>query len=64
MNTIMPQSALLKKAVAFINETQAENPGKKLADIIDEAAMRFNLSPLDSEALIRLFTVDARDSGE
>lgn len=64
MNTVMPQSALLKKAAAFISESKAEKPEKNLADIIDEAAMRFNLSPLDSEALARLFSESGSDARE
>jgi hypothetical protein len=63
MNTIMPQSALVKKAAVFVSETKAEQPEKNLSAIIDEAAMRFNLSPLDSEALLRLFS-DSDDESE
>ncbi|MDR0339905.1 MAG: hypothetical protein LBH65_06485 [Desulfovibrio sp.] len=58
MPTIMPQSELLKKAVVFVNASQSDQPGKPLAEILDEAAMRFNLSPLDAEALQRLFDKD------
>ncbi|MDL2290620.1 hypothetical protein LJC09_00745 [Desulfovibrio sp. OttesenSCG-928-F20] len=60
----MPQSALLKQAAAHISENLAEHPEKKLAEIIDEAAMRFNLSPLDSQALTRLFSETEQDTRE
>ena len=56
MPTIMPQSELLRRAVSHVNEERQDNPDKKLTQIIDEAAMRFNLSPLDAEALYRLFS--------
>ena len=59
MSTIMPQSELLRRAVSFINDTQKDEPTKKLTDIIDDASMRFNLSPLDTEALQRIFTSGA-----
>lgn len=64
MATIMPQSELLKKAVVFVDETRKEHPGKRVTDIIDEAAMRFNLSPLDCEALYRLFAEDGAQASE
>ena len=56
MPTVMPQSELLRRAVAYINDARQDTPEKKLSAIIDEAAMRFNLSPLDCEALQRLFS--------
>jgi hypothetical protein len=38
-----------------LNDLVRDNPGKKVPELVDEAAMRFNLSPLDSEALYRMF---------
>ena len=59
MATILPHSELLRRAVSYVNDTRNDSPERKLASIIDEAAMRFNLSPLDGEALQRLFSPDA-----
>ena len=53
MSTIMPQGELLKKAIAWISEGQAK--GQDRARLMNEAAMRFNLSPKDMEALQRFF---------
>ncbi len=58
MTTIMPPSELLRRAVTYISEQQKDAPGKDLMQLLDEAAMRFNLSPLDCEALARLFAVE------
>lgn len=55
MPTIMPQSELLRKAVIFVDECRREKPNAKLGNLLDEAGMRFNLSPKDSEALLNLF---------
>lgn len=55
MSTIMPHSELLKRAVAYVNDARQDSPDKHIAVILDEAAMRFNLSPADGEALQRLF---------
>lgn len=55
MPTIMPHSELLRRAVVYVDESLKEHPEKPLYMHIDNAAMRFNLSPLDTEALSRLF---------
>lgn len=62
MATILPHSELLRRAVSYVNDARTDSPERKLASIIDEAAMRFNLSPLDGEALQRLFSPDAAPS--
>ncbi len=56
MTQIIPHSELLQRAVAHIVAAQKEHPERKINDIIDEAGMQFNLSPLDTEALLRLFS--------
>lgn len=58
MPPLITHSELLTRAVKWIDESHREKPEKKLADLIDEACMRFNLSPVDNESLIRLFTRD------
>lgn len=55
MATIVPQSDLVRKAAEFLAEERARNPQKSLSSLLDEAGMRFNLTPLDTEALERLF---------
>ncbi|MDR0826925.1 MAG: hypothetical protein LBN33_03480 [Desulfovibrio sp.] len=55
MSTIVGQSELVRRAFMHLNDLVRDNPGKKVPELVDEAAMRFNLSPLDSEALYRMF---------
>ena len=55
MSTIMPQSELLRRAVAYVNDARKDHPEKSLYTHIDDAAMRFNLSPLDAASLQQLF---------
>ena len=55
MSTVMPHSELLRRAVEWINDTRRDNPEKPLEQLIDEAGMRFNLSPVDCDGLRRLF---------
>ena len=46
MATIIGQSELVRKAFAYIIEEKNANPDKKLSQLLDEAGMRFNLTPL------------------
>ncbi|MDR2694814.1 MAG: hypothetical protein LBC79_00335 [Deltaproteobacteria bacterium] len=55
MSSILPPGELIRKAAAFIAASRKETPLRSLDSILDEAGMRFNLTPLDSEALRRLF---------
>lgn len=54
MGTIMPASELLKRALAHLLDERAAHPQKPLAELVDDASMRFNLSPKDADALLRL----------
>lgn len=51
MTTIMPQSELTRKAVVWISEMQENDTPKSVAVLLEEAAVRFNLSPKDVEFL-------------
>lgn len=55
MTTIMPQSELTRKAIAWIDEIQQSEPKQLLATTLEEAAMRFNLGPKDVEFLNRFY---------
>lgn len=55
MATIMPQSELARKALAWISAERAET-GKPLLRLIEEACVRFNLGPMDAEYLQRQLT--------
>ena len=55
MTTIMPQSELTRKAIAWICEMQGEKGAKSLSALMEDAAARFNLSPKDVEFLQRFF---------
>lgn len=60
MTTIMPQSELTRKAVAWISDMREASPEKSLLMLIEEAAMRFNLGPKDVDWLQRFF-MDKKD---
>jgi len=54
MPTIMPESEMLRKALRWISEETSDQ--KKALQLVSDAAMRFNLSPKESEYLKRLLT--------
>jgi hypothetical protein len=45
--------APIKQAVAWIDERLREEPGADRMRLVDEAARRYDLSPLDTEFLAR-----------
>lgn len=55
MSSIMPEGAAIRKAVQWVSKMREEG-NNPLATLVDEACIRFNLSPKDSEFLKRFFT--------
>ncbi len=55
MSTIIPEGDGIKKAIKWIDSEKSDN-NKALIKLLDEAGMRFNLSPKDSEFLFRFYT--------
>ncbi len=51
--SIMPKSENLRKAVKFISDQRKFHPEKKENEMVAEACAKFDLSPLDSEFLVR-----------
>jgi len=63
MSTVVPQSELTRRAMDWIGEQCACQPcAADPLRLIDAAAERFNLSPLEVEFLKRFYTVG--DKGE
>jgi hypothetical protein len=55
MTTIMPEGEDLRKAVKWISEERQSSPQKKMAKLVEEASVKFDLSPADAEYLFRFF---------
>ena len=56
MPTVMPEGAALRKAVQWISKMREEGSQAALLILIEQACMRYNLSPKDGEFLNRFFT--------
>lgn len=52
---LVEHGELVRRAVEYVEEERKDRPGVPLARLLDEAGMRFNLSPLDGQRLSRVF---------
>jgi len=53
MTTVQPEGEELRRAVRWISEERRYNPGKKPAELVEEACLKFDLSPKEAEYLQR-----------
>jgi hypothetical protein len=51
--SIMPQGEDLRKAVKWISDMRQTEPQASAQKLVDEACLKFNLSPIDAEYLGR-----------
>jgi hypothetical protein len=51
--SIQPQGDNIRNAVKWISAERKENASANLAKLVDEACLKFNLSPKDGEFLRR-----------
>ena len=51
MTTIQPDGEMIRKAVKWISDERQTDQSKKHQQLIEEAAIRFNLSPMEVEFL-------------
>ena len=58
MATIMPQNELVRRAAAWISNELGAKPERPVGRLLDEAGMRFTLSPIDQRMLAELFSRD------
>jgi len=54
--SILPEGEQLRKAVRWISEERQTREDANLAKLINEACIKFDLSPADTDFLFRFFT--------
>jgi len=54
MTTIQPEGEQIRKAVRWISEEKQASPGKSHLKLIEEAGIKFNLSPVEEEYLAKV----------
>jgi hypothetical protein len=52
MTTVQPEGEDLRKAVKWISEERKYDPEAKTSRLIEEACLKFDLSPMDAEYLL------------
>jgi hypothetical protein len=55
MTTVQPEGEDLRKAVKWISEERKYDPDARLSKLIEEACLKFDLSPMDAEYLLSFF---------
>ncbi|MDA8088242.1 MAG: hypothetical protein M0Z75_16285 [Nitrospiraceae bacterium] len=53
---IQPEGEQIRKAIRWVSAMREENPKATLFALLQEAAMKFDLSPKDQEFLTHFFT--------
>lgn len=53
--SILPEGEQLRKAVRWISEMREERQVTNLSQLINEACVKFDLSPADTDFLVRFF---------
>jgi hypothetical protein len=53
--SILPEGEQLRRAIKWISDHRAENPGAALPVLIGEACLKFDLSPKDSDLLSNFY---------
>jgi len=59
MATIVPKGDKIKNAVKWISAEKTEDESKPISKLIQEAAMRFNLSPKEEMDLTHFYKENA-----
>jgi hypothetical protein len=54
--SLQPQGEQIRKALKWISAQRSETPGRPLAELVEKAGAKFDLSPAEDEYLLRFFT--------
>ena len=54
--SLQPQGEQIRKAVKWISTVRTETPGRSLAELVEKAGAKFDLSPAEETYLLRFFT--------
>ena len=55
MKDILPKSETLKRAIKWLSEHLQDDSKQNIGQLLNEATLRFDLSPRESEFLIRMY---------
>ena len=55
MSTILPKDEKIRRAVQWISDHLENSPAEKLMGLLNQAASRFDLSPTESDFLLKFY---------
>ncbi len=61
MSTVQPQGEALKKAIQWISDERRKSPDTPATKLANDAALQFDLSPKDSDFLMRFVKQENQD---
>lgn len=61
--SVIARGSALKKAIVWVADARKDHPTKEILALVDEAGMRFNLSPNESDALLHILTTEETGRG-
>ena len=56
--SIQPEGEDIRKAIKWISDEKKYNPGQSLKQLVETASLKFDLSPLDANYLLRFYSKD------
>ncbi|MFH0726308.1 MAG: hypothetical protein V2B19_08180 [Pseudomonadota bacterium] len=56
---ILPEGESVRKAVKWISEALIDNPGNSITALIQQASLKYDLTPKDADFLIAFYKKDA-----
>jgi len=60
----LPEGEQLRKAVKWVTNARLDNPETRLFKLIEEACLKFDLTPKDEEFLMRFLTEASSEKSE
>jgi hypothetical protein len=56
MASTLPEGEEIRRAIKWISEMRETQPDRKLSKLVEEAALKFDLSPQQTDFLYNFFT--------
>ncbi len=58
---MFPKGEKIKRAITWVNENKEDFPDKNIIMLANEASIKFDLNPLESDFLVRFFKEQGRE---
>ncbi len=62
--SIQPQGEEIRRAVKWVSEEQKFNTQRSVKDMVEEACLKFDLSPQEADFLMRTFVAGGKTGDE